>query len=271
MVVKFTDLFETKYFYKTIGKDVSHVLKTCLRIQQEGYVPKAALNSVCSKVYDCFKVSAPVDFDLAGAVITSDVTPYINLYASYGLHFIDSTNAERNRLLQENVRRLAIDKSNFVPLPEFNLDTNTKDWIVSLRKDVTYLPGVNDKEIYVPLVIMATMLRPSIKFCLDNIGREFFTYIANRLPTYELHKYKEFYLVTNEEIRTVTFNPMGYVQKMGYVDLDTALTAALLVPTVVGTERIYDDPMFRSIFRDCNSQINRFKETRKPTLEEILK
>lgn len=271
MVFKFIDLFETKYLYLTFRKDVDYLLGKCVALKQNSNLESNPFNAECAKLYDAVRSAAKIEFDLAGVSMTSDITSLITKYIAQGLVFKDSSNAYRNIILDEDARRVHIDKSQYVALPEFNNSMQAVDWIQSLRKDVVYLPDANNQEIYVPLVIMTIMLRPSVQFCLDNIQGNFFKFIADRLNVQELEKYSEFYVyVKGEGTQIMQFNPKGYIQSLGLVSIEEATTAAYLIPTVVGRERLNKDPIFSRIFAACNHIIQNYRMTRKVTLSEIF-
>lgn len=269
MRVKICDIYNTKYFYITMGKDLNYMWNTCLALQSNSSLEYNVGNDLLGKVYDCFKTGAPVEFDLAGAKITSDVTRQVIEFLRKGIVMCDTENPSRDVILKENMRRFSINL-NTLPLPNYSIDTNVKDYITSLTTDVVYLPTNNNPEVYVPLLVMITILRPKVQICLDNLGQAVLNFVANKLTVDVLQEYDEFYMITPEGIQIVNKNNGIYVQSLGLVSLSDAMTVANFVPTVFGKERLFEDSNFKSIFVDCTKMLNRYRSTRKRYLSDIL-
>lgn len=209
--------------------------------------------------------------------MTSDITPYITEFTRKGLVFKDSGNSYRNKLLQENARRITISKDNFVDLPTFDLNMKASDWIRNLPSDVVLVPSVHNVELYLPLVVMAMLLRHKLNFCIDNIQSAFFQYFKDKLSLEVLSKFDEFFVyVPNEGVYIQSFNPKGYIQSLGLVTIEDAVTAAYLVPTAITKCRAIDldeklgIQAFKPIFNECRRIVNSYIENRKVHLDEVL-
>ena len=271
MQFKLVDLYNTKYFYVTYRADLVYLFNTCIELRKDRNFNYNIGNEKLGQVYDAVKSGAPVQFDLAGAKITSDVLPKIREYSERGIEFIDTKDSWRNNILKINRERMAIDTSGFVELPKYDPKTNVKDYIVNLSKDTTYKLPLGDSDIYVPLTIMILMVRPAIKINLNAYGYDLFNYVGSKLTLEDLRKYKEFYLTTSEGIQVVDFSTGKIpVQKVGECSIEEALTFGTLVPTVFGKERLVEDKDWEFIFKDCLNMLNRYRTTRKQTIAEIL-
>lgn len=269
MQFKLTEVYNTRYFYKTTYKDLNYLFNSCLEIANGSTYAFHAGSKTIADIFDCFRNGTFVEFDFDGAALTSDVTCTLPSYITKGLHFIDSKNSLRSSIFKENERRLSIDKSDYTVMPPFTVDMNVNSYITEMRKDATYTIPLVDSNVYIPLAIMTTMVRPSIKFSLDNKGIDLLTFMANRLTPAILEKYDEFYQVTPEGILITSISDIN-VQRKGKVSLTDALTEANFVPTVFGTKRIFEDPDFRPIFVDCNRILTRYRKTRKSKLSDYF-
>lgn len=271
MQFKIVDLYNTKYFYTTYKVDLVYLFNTCLRLKNDVNYKYNVGNEKLGEVYDAVKSGAVVQFDLAGAKLTSDIVPKIREYSELGIEFVDTKDKWRDVILRTNRERLSIDTSEYIELPEYNPNTSVKDYIVSLDKNVTYKLPLNDNSVYIPLVVMILMSRPSIKINLNAHGKELFNYVGSRLTLADINKYTEFYLTTPEGIQVVDFSYGDtYVQRLGLCSREKALTVGSLVPTVFGKEQLVKNEDWRHIFRDCLNIMNRYKSTRKKTIEEVL-
>ena len=269
MRVKICDIYNTKYFYITMGKDLNYMWNTCLALRTNPNLNYNIGNDLLDTIYACFKTGAPVEFDLAGAKITTDVTRQVIEFLRKGIIMCDSENPRRDIILKENMKRFSLNIET-VPLPDYSVNTNVKDYITSLSTDVVYLPTNNNPEVYVPLIVMITILRPKVQICLDNLGQAILNFVANKLTVDVLQEYNDFYMVTPEGIQVVNKNDGIYVQSMGVVSLDEAMTVANFVPIVFGNERLFEDSNFRGIFVECTKMLNRYRSTRKRFLSDVL-
>lgn len=271
MRVKICDVYNTKYFYITMGKDLNYMWNTCVALRENPEHPYNIGNATLGTIYECFKKGQSVEFDLADARITSDVVPIVMTALRKGIVMCDTLNPDRDVILKTNMERVNLSVTT-VPMPEFTVQSSPVDYIKSLEKDCVYLPPVTNPEVYVPLVVMITILRPSVKFCLDNIGDKVLRFVAERLTIPTLKKYPEHYAITPEGIQVVNITNGVYDQRLGeVVDIETASTSAYFVPTEFGSVRLFDDPIFAEIFMECAKLINQYKATKKLVLSDIFK
>ena len=268
MRVKICDVYNTKYFYVTMGRDLSYMWNTCLTLRSSPNADYNVGNAQLGTIYDCFKTGAPVEFDLAGARLTSDVTRIVIDFIRRGIVMCDTESSWRDNILKENYKRLHTELTT-VPLPTYTWDMSAKDYIQSLQTDVIYQPPSVNPEVYIPLLVMITMTRPKVQICLNSVGIALFNFVANKLPYDVLSKYSEYYMITREGIQIVNKDNI-YVQNLGKVTLDEALTSANFIPTIFGNERLNNDPDFKGIFMECLKMVNRYRSTRKPLLSDIL-
>lgn len=271
MQFKLTELYNTRYFYITYRTDLNYLFETCLSLKENRDFQYNVGNESLGKVYDCVKSGAPVQFDLAGAKITSDITAVLRAYAERGIVFIDTTAPWRDNILRTNRERSAIDTSNVVPLPEYNPAEMIRDYINSLDKEKVYTLPINNAQVYVPLAVMILISRPSVKICLQAHCKDLFNFVGSKLTIEDLNRYNEFYLTTPEGTQIVSFESgRVYVQRVGMADRVKALTVGSLVPTCFGRDKLIKDETWRSIFQECLNTMNRYRYTRKKTLMEIL-
>jgi len=268
---KLTELYNTRYFYLTYRTDLTYLFSTFLMLQKDKNAVYNAGNDLLAQVFEAAKSGSFVEFDLANCKLTPDVIPVLNNYAAEGINLIDTKDSCRNEILRINRERYTVDKSQFVDLPEYNPDILVKDYIVSLSKDVTYNLPSNLSDVYIPLLFMILVVRPSIKINISSHCKDFFNFVGSRLSLADLHNYDEFYLTTPEGTRIVNFSKGPVVdQRIGVIDLEKALTVGTLVPTVLGREKLLDVPCWKELFQECLNRLTSYRNTRKQTLEDVL-
>lgn len=270
MKVKLTELLNTSYVYLTFCKDISFICDAVRTLQTDSQAQPNAFNSAIQRVYDAARIGTPIEFDLADAKLTRDACDTILLQLRNGSVFVDSKDSWRNDLLAENMKRLSTKIDNLTDMPVFTQDMTAPEYIKQLDKNVVYLPPIIDENIYLPLVVLTTIVRPSIQFKIDAMARGIFNYVGSHLTARQLQSYHEFYYVTNEGTRVVDFNRPVYIQGHGYGEIKDALESGYLVPTVFGKEKLTANADFLQIFKDCNAAINKYRNSRKLTLEEVL-
>lgn len=272
MRFKLVDLFETKYFYVTTGKDLTYALSTCEKLRTDANVPYNAGNAELEKLYSCVKNGAPVEFDLAGAKITSDVTTILRLYMYRGFTFVDSEWEWRDKLFAEGRERIALKDSlkDVVPLPPFDLNTLANEYVSNLSKDVIYEVPVGQDEIYIPLCVLICIYRPSVRLLLDNVFNQVFKFVSKHLTEKDLDTWSEFYVIEPEGVSIWKRGDKLHIQRLGYCELEDALTVADFVPTVFGSERLANDVIFREVAKDCISRLNHYKMSKPVNLSDII-
>lgn len=271
MRVKLRDLYNTRYFYITYQKDLVYLFSTILDLQNDQTISYNVGNNALGKVFDAVKVGAKLEFDLASTKITPDVLMTIKTYAEKGIVFVDTEDSLRDYILKENRRRMQIDTSDFVTLPTYTGESLVKEYIVSLDKNTKYKIPNHDEDIYIPLVYMIMVTRPKIVIDLGGQCTAFFEFVGSKLTVHDLNKYKEFYYTSPEGTMIVDFsNGDVNLQRIGYCNIERALTTGTLVPTVLGKERLLDEDCWFVIFRLCLNILNGYRATRKKTLSEVL-
>ena len=275
MTVKLTDLYSTKYFYITTGKDLTYLFATCDLIRKDPKKEVNAGNKQIEDVFNCFRVGAPVVFDLADGRYTSDIS-HILLAAQreYGFELIDSVNPWRNAILMENKRRFELYKDgvqNTVELPVLRQDEKALDFIKNLQKGVLYrVPVTYPEDIWLQLCVLISIYRPSIQMYLSEREAKFLEFVASRLTLSDLEQYTEFYMVTKQGVQIVDASKPFYVQRLGYCNLEQAQSVASFVPTDFGRVVLKDVLAFRTIANECVRTLNKYKNTRSITLRELF-
>lgn len=274
MRVRIVDVFNTKYFYVTTGKDLSYMLNTCVALRSNPEHPHNVGNPELGKIYEAFKKGEPVEFDLAEARITSDVTTTINMFTRQGIVFVDSAATWRDEILKENRRRLELAKqlTDAVDLPKFNPGEDAVAYIQSLSKDVTYVVPPTNLKLTLPLVTMIIIYRPSIKLVIDSIASELFSYVGDFFTEATLDGFDEFYVSTPEGVTLWKKGTPLYIQRIRKKEcsISEALTVADFVPAVFGVERLNKERTFRTIASDCNNRLNFLKAQQPVKLSDVL-
>lgn len=271
MQYKLQELYNTRYFYLTMDKDVKYLCNTILALYKDKNYPYNVGNELLGNLYESVKAKAFVEIDLANCVITPDVNTTILHYLKLGVNFIDTKDKWRDDLLKLNKKRFETVTTDAVVLPQYDAATSIIDYIKGLDKNVTYQVPDNDEGIYLQITFLIAATRPSIKIYLGNKVVKFFNYIGEQLTAKDLKAFDEFYLTTPEGVQVVNFsNGPVYVQRVGYTDMIGALTVGTLVPTVVGTKQLKDYECFRHIITDSVNVVNNYCNSRKLTLSEIL-
>lgn len=275
MVVKLTDLYNTKYFYISICKDLTYLFSSCWQIQHNTSLQMHAGNEKIAKVFDCFRTGAPVQFDLAGGKYTSDACTVIqNAQREYGIQFIDTECAWREQLFRENEERLKYAASvadNTTPLSILECGEPTIEYIRSLEKGIVYsVPFNYPTSIWMQVVTLINIYRPSIKLYLQGRESQLLSFIAKQLIPEDLNRFDTYYMLTPQGIQTVRRGEKIYVQQLGYTDVSDALTVADFVPTDFGSVPLKDDVTFRVIATNCIHEINKYHNTRATKLSELF-
>lgn len=266
-----TELYNTRYFYITYQRDLVYLFSTFLALRQDPNYEYNAGNEKLDKVYRAARVGAAVEFDLANAKISPDVFPTIQSYAEKGIIFIDSKDSWRNNILALNRERMKVDMSEFVTLPAYDGTILVKDYVKSLQKGTKYILPNNNPEVYIPLTYIAMVLRPSLIINLGGQCNAFFNFVGSRFTIKDLEEYKRFYFTSPEGTMILDFSQGDcYVQRIGYCDIEQALTVGSLVPTVLGEERLFEKGRWQIIFKNCLSMLNGYRATRKHTLGELF-
>lgn len=275
MVVNLVDMYNTKYFYLPFGKDLTYLFTTCNTLRSTPNLEVHAGNEKIAKVFDCFRVGAEVKFDLAGGHYTSDITPILlTAQRDYGMLLIDSKERWREKILRENDRRFAEFKNGVqdtTQLPVLSQSEKAVDFIRSLSKDVVYeVPVSYPQEIWLHLITLISIFRPSVQLYLCNRESALLEHVARQLAPSDLDEFDEFYMITKQGIEVVNRSEEIYVQQLGYTDIDGAQSFASFVPTDFGKKQLKDHPAFRVIANASIHELNKYKNARKVTLDELF-
>lgn len=264
------DVFGTKYFYLTYVKDMQYFI-SAVTAAKEGDKPHA-FSAKMGELLDSISAGDEVTLDIAGAVFTSNVVSLLTQIQKTGLRVIDSKIKSRNDILEENARRLAIDVSELVPLPEYTYKTDLIAYVKSLDPNVTYnLINLHrmSEATQRALVVFITMTRPNIKIFSYDIDT-LLNYVASIISSEDLLKYQQFYAVTPDGIYDLDFSN-GAVDIYGYgsYTLSEAIKSFTLVPKDFGTKRLTEDPTFSNLMQVSINKLHTFAKLRPKTLSEI--
>lgn len=272
MKFRIVDLFNTKYFYVTTGKDLNHVLNAVCVLRKDSSIDFFAANEKIAQLFSCAKAGTPIEFDLAEARITSDVAVTIQLYAQKGLTFIDTNLPWRNIIFEEGRERLKLaqELTDLVPFPVYDFKTSAQEFIQSLSKNVMYTVSTSNIDVDVPLAILTTIYRPSVKLHIDNVLQPMFNLLADFITPYTLEQYDEFYVLEPEGLSIWRKGNPLHIQRLGYCSLEDALTTAIIVPTAFGRDRLNNDLVFREIANNCIMRLNNLKMSQAVQLSDII-
>ena len=266
------ELVSTKYLYCTINVDLINCFNNILEVTKDHNAPCKVANKNIVPILDAIRNGNSVEFDLADCFITPDCAQIIQNYASEGLVFIDTANYWRNKILKDNRSRESISNIELTELPPYTYDSITLEYVKALDPEKNYcLPSVDDGGIYLRLAYIITVVRPEVKIILGSNDKKFMTFIGKRLNYNSLIKYKEFYFVSNEGVKTVDFNYPVYSSRLNReVNIEDALTIGYLVPMVLGTKVVLNEPCFRRIFEDCLNVLESYRYTKKKKLKDVI-
>lgn len=271
MQFKMKEVYNTRFLYLPYARDLTYLFSTIIRLRENPADECNVANDLLGQIYDAAKNNIPIEFDLADIKLSPDCSIVIDKYSRLGIKFIDTQSINRNIVLQENYKRIELDASEYVELPEFTPDMKIKDYITSLDKTVKYCLPVNDYSVYIPLTCLILSLRPSIQVLVQNHEIEFFKFVSSHFTLEDLTDFKEFYFTTTDgTIAARIENGNILTQQAGLVSFEDALTYGTLVPFDFGRVRTYDNPAFEVLTKDCISSLNRYRGTKKKHLEEVF-
>lgn len=279
MLVKLRDIYNTKYFYISYKKDLVRLFSQFAELQKNPTLHPFAGSAEMEKVFDAARAHAELQLDIADCRFTSDTTPLLlAAQRDYGIVLVDSADKQRDKILKENVERLnkygandSVIREQLTELPKLTKTTDPIEWLKSLQKGVLYgVPaGLND-EIWIQLIVLTNIYRPSIQLYLYNRESQVLRWVANHLTPADLEQYDDFYMVTKQGVTEVNRRQDIYVQELGSVSFDEALTVASFVPKVFGTEVTKNVAAFQMIARTCIRDINKYINSKKVTIEELF-
>lgn len=271
MRFKITELYNTKYLYRTMNVDLNYLFTTIKALQADNKYAYNVGNTQLGKVYDAAKAGAPIEFDLAETKITPDVVTTLMHYSSQGIVFVDSKDKWRDDIFRTNRERAAIDKSGAVNLPEYDPEMTVKEYIKSLDKNTIYQIPLTQNDVYIPLTIMILLSRPSVNILIDNKAKDLFTYVGSRLTVQDLLQYKKFYFTSPEGTQVLDFTSgKAHVQRLGEVDIITAGTVGTLVPIEFGSTKLLGKQCWDNLLKSCLNILNGYRSSQKVKLGDLL-
>lgn len=275
MVVKLSTIFETNYFYVTYAADLRYFFNCYEKISQDStYVPNA-LTPEMKNVFDAVRNHEELVIDIANARFTPDTSDFILVATNLGIRLVDSTDQNRNSLLQENIRRKNINKESYVPLPDFDLNLKLNQYVEQcLHAGEKYTCDKiehDNRQKMTAVVILLSMCLPEVDILIDSTAVDMLKLVSTFLTPTVLQKYKKFYMVTAEEIRSIDFSGgTAFIQGIGDVDLQTAVETVTLVPAVFGTERLISNPDFSTLKSAMLRVLNSMKSSQPKMLDDFL-
>ena len=268
-VFRVKELFNTRFIYITFCKDFTYMLENCIRLKDDKTWQYNAGNEVQEELYAAVLNGDTPVFDLKDCVLTTDASLLIFKYQDKGFIFIDTQDAARHRILEENTRRIA-ELPETVVLPKFDMRKSIVDYINSLDSSLVYEYPENS-ELYRSLIILIAMTRPKVKIVMDNVMAEVLTTVSSLLTLEVLRKYDEFYYYTQEGVEILKLdNGILHTQRLGDVPLEVASHGGYLVPTVFGNQRLMNSEDWEPVFNKALKSVNNLIKLRPRTLREIL-
>lgn len=270
MQAKLVDLFNTKYFYKSLVVDLNYLFGSIRRLNAgEDYSPNRS-NPKLAEIYDAVLRKEEVVLDLAGARLTDDACRAIGAAQLNGIKFCDSENVDRNHLLVLNAERRAVEKSSWVPLPTFTYEQDIKEYIKNLDSATTYVVTGMSDTLTVALVCLITIIRPSVKLVIDNIVGALFKFIATKVPPYELFDDTSWYVYTEHGVDDVTEGDKVFIQELNKtIPIKEAVQYGVVVPKKFGRDVLTRNKNWSALLQSCLTIIEEFQETCPKKLSEL--
>ena len=268
--VKLIDLYNTKYFYKTMCVDLNYLFSNVARILKGESVNPNFGNEALKNVYESLGKGDEVVFDLAGARLTSDACQAVVVASRSGVKFCDSQNFDRDCILRTNEERLLLNAESFEPLPRFDYRTDIKEYVKSLDSTKTYcVTGMSDK-LLVALTCVITMLRPSVTLCIDMVSQSLFKFVATKVSNTALMDDDEFYYVTDQGLMEIKGKEKFYVQELQEsVPIRDAVQYGIVVPKKFGRDVLLKDSNWSSLFKASLSIIEDYQSACPKRISEI--
>lgn len=272
MRVRLVDIYNTRYFYLSYCKDLTYLFTSYLNMRENKSLQCHAGNDLMKQVFDCAHSNADVEFDLANAKLTTDAIRTVQYYAQRGVLFVDSADAVRNIILQNNRTCASLATNDMVDLPMIKFDQTLKDYLNSLSREVTYTATqVTDEHLLFPLALIILIRRPTIKLNMTHHLPKFMRFVSELLPMDFVLQFDEFFFTTTEGTRTVkVYNGKIATQQRGDISVEEAMTIGYLVPAVLGTRNLSTEPVWDSTMSHCISIVNACKKKKDLFLSEVL-
>lgn len=274
MDVNIYDIFGTKYYYKTIAKDMDYFIKAVREAKQGRKVH--AISNTMDKILDALLAKEDITIDVAGSVFTTDASPKLTEMQYEGVNVIDSKMRLRNDILCENAKRIASSHIDVTELPEFTYDTNLMTYLDLLENGKVYSPincyKTPDKVRYA-LYAIISICRPEVELLLPKMElHNLLTMVHSLLPNADLYNYVKFFAFTDDYddgVVVLDFSS-GYasIQGFGQLTLEQAMSQVNLVPYEFGTVAVASNPTFKTLLTKSLDSINAYVSTRPKTLAE---
>ncbi len=271
MTVKLKDLYKTKYFYVTFAIDLNYLFNSIIGIQNKTNLNPHAGSELMEQIFEEVRNGRTVVFDLANAKFTPDTVGIITAFQRQGIKFTDSADIGRTRIIQYNETAIYNSALESVQLPDYDGNMRISEYIQSLNKGMLYhLPPVN-KDMYLHMVYMILVLRPSIGIKLESDSEKFFSFIANYFTVDDLRNYDKFYFTSDNGVTLIEFrNGTTTLQGNKVVSIEGALEHGSLVPAVLGKERLYKQEPWTMIFNQCNRMISEWRNNQSHSVSEFI-
>ena len=269
---RLVDLYRTKYFYVTYNIDLIYLFDTILKLKEDRDAKYNAGSDLHEQLFEDVKEGKEVVIDLAGARLTSDCITILTQYLRKGIKVTDSQDDVRRNILETNAERLALDTESYELLPKFTNKADVKEYLQSLSRDVTYTIPETHEDLYIPLVILIMLLRPTIKIDLGYRDRMILGKVAGYFTVHELKQYRDFFFVSDEGVMELSPDSSGNysLQQANGLDIDGVLEYGNLVPKIFGEKRLVTDEPWRCLSTECLRIVDGYKLTYQPTLEEAI-
>lgn len=269
MNVKLTELYGTKFFYKTLCTDLSYLFTSICRLRdkEEGYTVNIG-NPLLGKVYEAAKQGEEIIIDLADCRITNDALTCIYNAENNGIKFRDSKMEWRNNLFIENERRRTNwqDGNN---LPVFDYKDDIRQYIKELSTTVCYCAAGQQQHVLIALTCLVFMVRPKVRICIDPIARTFFKFVNTKIPTEEILKARDFWMCSDEGVQHVTGDKFYVQEAQCELSIQDALQYVILVPYDFGSKPLLRNPAYSGLFRTCLLLLQEYQESSPRSLEEL--
>lgn len=250
--MKITEIFKTKYLASHWKRDLSYFLEL-LTTDKRNKRWDAIVDEVRS-------TGNPYMIDLAGARICRDVMIIICNYNNKDVKFIDTEDAVRNGMLEENYRRREL-SYDVVPLPMLTDLKDFPSYLMSLDPTVVYGRGNMSIGLLSRLVFEIQVYRPEITMDLTSAYEEVYNYMSTLIGMGNRRCDKVNYVI-GDTVFTQDVNPDNtvYVPGEGNIPWNSFVTKYSCIPAELGTKRLSMDEEWRSCVKRCLDEIPNFLE-----------
>jgi hypothetical protein len=195
------------------------------------------------------------EVDLGGIRMTPTVADIVHNAINNGAKVIDSVNKDRNKILEENYRRLALALSE-IELPSVNSVDELPDLIKNLNDKDLYV--ITSKyEIAYPLATIILLRRPEVNIDIEASYDGFFSYVSKYL--YE--DFRQVIKTTNKfnivmgatymeiEVAEKSLDKKFYIIGIGDVTWKELRSSHRFLPSYFGKDQIMKDQYLKTIWQ----------------------